>query len=453
MKIPMSPPVLAKLLADSAPERVVPAMHAARGSVAEYYHWDEMRHRTPPEGLTTLEWWLGLKLARISSKRNVGLFDRHGKPFSFNLPDAVLEQLHFIDQHAAGQIQIAEEVTNSASRDRYIISSLIEEAITSSQLEGASTTREVARQMIRSGRRPSNKSEQMILNNFHAMEYVRSRATEPLSPGMVFELHRIVTADTLNEPADAGRFRSDDDHIVIEDATGNILHVPPSAGELDSRLKALCAFANDETEGAFVHPVVRAMILHFTIGYDHPFVDGNGRTARALFYWGMLSRGYWLAEYVSISRILKLAPSQYARAFLYTETDDNDLTYFVLHQLKVMRRAIDELQEHLRRKVKEVREVQHLLRGDQSFNHRQLALLGHALRHAGTSYTIQSHQRSHGVVYQTARTDLLDLAERGLLVQHKVGKSFVFVAPADLADLLARVRTPPNMPLPPWATT
>jgi Fic family protein len=451
VKIPMSPPLFPQLLTAISPDRMMAALQAARGSIGDYYHWDEMRHRTPPAGLSSTEWWLGLKMARLSSKRDVKLFDKRGLPLMFNLPDGVLEQLHFVDQHAAGQIQIAEEVTNPASRDRYIISSLIEEAITSSQLEGASTTREVARQMIRSGRPPSNKSEQMILNNFHAMEFVRRNAAEVLSPAMVFELHRIVTADTLDDPSDAGRFRAADDNIVIEDESGNLLHVPPSADQLEERLNRLCAFANDATEGAFVHPVLRAMILHFMIGYDHPFVDGNGRTARALFYWGMLSRGYWLAEYVSISRILKRAPSQYARSYLYTETDDNDLTYFLLHQLRVMRRAIGELQDHLRRKVNEVREVQHLLRGDQTFNHRQLALLGHALRHAGQSYTIQSHQRSHGVVYQTARTDLLGLAGRGLLIQQKVGKSFVFVAPTNLADLLARVETQPGVPAAPWA--
>lgn len=418
------------------------AMQAIAGSAGAYFHWDELRHRTPPADLSHTEWWLGLKLSRLSSKRAVPLLDKDASAFSFNLPDEALEQLHFVDQHAAGQIQIAEEVTNPASRDRYIINSLIEEAITSSQLEGASTTREAAREMIRSGRRPSTKSEQMILNNFHAMEFVRERAGEPLSPEMVFELHRIVTADTLEDPGKAGRFRETVDNIVIEDESGHLLHVPPPVSELLQRLERLCAFANDVSQGAFVHPVVRAIFLHFTIGYDHPFVDGNGRTARALFYWGMLSRGYWLAEYVSISRILKRAPSQYARSFLYTETDENDLTYFLLYQLNVMRRAIGELQEHLRKKVKEIRQVQHMLKGDPSLNHRQLALLGHALRHAGKTYTIQSHQRSHGVVYQTARTDLLDLADRGLLLRQKMGKAFAFLAPLDLADRLAHARAP-----------
>ena len=441
MKVPMVPPALPQLLQRVTPDRLfgLPNLTKATARVG-YLHWDQLRHRTPPVGVTHDEWWLAMRLLRVSSQRLVPLHDKAGAPFGFNLPDGVLEQLHFVDQHAAGQIQIAEEVTNPASRDRYIINSLIEEAITSSQLEGASTTREVARQMIRSGRRPVDHSERMILNNFYAMEFVRERAREPLTPEMVFELHRVVSEGTVVADK-TGRFRDDDDEIVVEDPSGTVLHIPPPAGELPARLDALCAFANDTLGGAFVHPVVRAILLHFVVGYDHPFFDGNGRTARALFYWGMLSRGYWLAEYVSISRVLKRAPAQYARAFLYTETDGGDLTYFLVHQLKVFRKAIEELQDHLRKKVEEVRGVQQLLRGDQSFNHRQLALLGHALRHSGKAYTIQSHQRSHGVVYQTARTDLLDLVNRRLLEQLKVGKTFTFRAPPDLADRLARGRT------------
>ena len=357
------------------------------------------------------------------------------------LPDPVLRYLHEIDQNASGGIQLAEEVTNPSTRDRYIINSLIEESITSSQLEGASTTAEVARDMIRSGRRPIDRSERMILNNFSAMKFVQENRLEKLTPELVFELHRMVTDGTLDDPEKAGCFRTDEDNIVVSDAAGNTLHVPPRDGELPKRLELMCEFANSRpTDGPFMHPVLRAIILHFWLGYDHPFVDGNGRTARALFYWSMLSDRYWLAEYISISRILKKAPSQYGRAFLFTETDDNDLTYFVLYQLRVITRAIEELKGYLRKKMQEIREVQALLRRSADLNHRQLAILSHALKHPGRQYTVQSHQTSHAVSTGTARTDLLDLADRQLLQRRKVGKSFVFTAPADLGERLSSKR-------------
>jgi Fic family protein len=437
MKIPMSPPPLEELLKmiDLA-AKVAQLLDVGPTPNGRYYHWDELRHRSPPEGLSVEEWWAGVKLARTQQMKPISLLDKRGAPFRYWLPDPVLRLLHEVDKEASGRIEMAEEVTNPATRDRYIVNSLIEESITSSQLEGASTTTEVARDMIRSGRRPTDKSEQMILNNYHAMRFVQENVGAPLTPDVLYTLHRLVTAETLDDASRAGSLRTDGDRIVVEDGYGTVLHVPPPAAELEKRVEAMCAFANDRPDNAFVHPVVRAIILHFWIGYDHPFVDGNGRTARALFYWSMLSQGYWLTEYISISRILKKSPGQYGRSFLHTETDANDLTYFILYQLSVIRRAIDDLQEYLRRKVAEVRQVDALLQQSEDLNYRQLALLSHALKHPGTRYTIQSHQRSHRVSYQTARTDLLRLAELDLLTQRKRGRTFFFSAPDDLAERL-----------------
>jgi Fic family protein len=213
-----------------------------------------------------------------------------------------------------------------------------------------------------------------------------------------------------------------------------VIHTPPPAGELESRLAAMCKFANGAEQKGFLHPLLRAVILHFWLAYDHPFVDGNGRTARALFYWSMLSNGYWLTEFISISRILRKAPVKYPRSFLHSETDGNDVTYFVIYQLSVIQRAIKDLYLYLEIKAKELRQTERLLRGSQDLNHRQVALLSHALKHPDFRYTIRSHQGSHGVVYQTARSDLLDLARRGLLEQRRAGRGFVFYRADDLAE-------------------
>ena len=92
------------------------------------------------------------------------------------------------------------------------------------------------------------------------------------------------------------------------------------------------------------------------------------------------------------------------------------------------------MQDYLRRKMLEVRQTEELLREDDRFNYRQLALLGHALRHPNTSYTFRSHAMSHNVVHQTARSDLLDLASRGLLTFRRIGRRYVFRAAEDLRE-------------------
>lgn len=426
--------------ADSEQAKRIPEILSQRIPPApkgNYLHWAELRYRDPPDGLSVDEWWLAIKFARASLLRPLPLKDKSGHVFQYAMTDQALELVHRTDRDASGRIEVAEQVTNASVRDRYIVNSLIEEAISSSQLEGASTTRKVAKQMLRSGRKPRDRSEQMILNNYEAIQYVRTILDEELKPEHVLQLHEIVTHNTLDEPEKAGTLRTpEDDDVAVYDNDDQKLHHPPPSVELPQRLRALCRFANPRKGEPFVHPIIRAIALHFWLAYDHPFVDGNGRTARVLFYWSMLSQGYWLFEFVSISRILHAAPTQYARSFLYSETDENDLTYFILYQLGVIDRAVRDLHEYLRKKQAEVRQIESALRQHEGLNHRQLALLSHALKHPFFRYTIASHQNSHGVVYQTARTDLIGLAKKGLLGQDKVGKSYVFYPVSGLSEIL-----------------
>lgn len=314
--------------------------------------------------------------------------------------------------------------------------------MTSSQLEGAATTTQVAKDMLRSGRKPRDYGERMIANNFATMRKLEHWANQALTPDTVFEIHRMLTDSTLKDPGNAGRFRRRDENIVIEGETGTLLHTPPDASELPARMQALCEFANQRDDDSdFIHPVVRAILIHFMIGYDHPFVDGNGRTARALFYWSMLKSGFWMAEYISISSILRKAHGQYNRAYLHTETDASDATYFVAQQLDVLLKAIDSVHAWIARKQQAQRQAQTLLSPQsplaRQLNHRQRALLLNALKHPGKRFTIAEHQRSHGVVYQTARSDLLGLVEAGLMQQEQHGRQFVFYAVGELGKQLA----------------
>lgn len=409
-----------------------------------YTHWDKLRQLTPPSGLSHEEWWFLIKWGRSQQLRRIPLADAKGRQFVYSVPDLVARRLHYVDQHCAGEVAMQEVVTADAqAKQHYLVNSLMEEAIRSSQLEGATTSRRVAKELLSTGRAPVDRSERMIFNNYRALIYMRDEMPKELTPGAVLELQRILTDGTLDHADAAGRLqRPDEERIKVLDRTdGSILHSPPPAEQLPARLQALCDFANEpEDSERFVHPVLRAILLHFWLAYDHPFEDGNGRTARALFYWYMRTHGYWLVEYLSISRILRDAPAQYSRAYLLTETDERDTTYFVVYHLEVIQRAVEQLHDYLRRQVEEVRDVERLLKGSDRFNHRQLALLAEALRNPDASYTFQAHAANHGVTHETARNDLLPLVEKGLLSQRRQGRRYTFAVPQDLAKRLKSVR-------------
>lgn len=442
MKLPVSPPPWFELLQRHAGQFQAILSQGMRAEVKGVYeHWDHLRHLTPPEGVDVEQWWLGIKLARQSLRKRLPLQDKSGANFHVCPSDGIQRRLFQVARDAAGALQATDALPSSAMQERYLVRSLMEEAMTSSQLEGAATTTQVAKDMLRSGRAPRDYGERMIVNNFQAMRELKRWLGEPLTPDTVFEIHRMLTDGTLQDPGAAGRFRTAEENIVVEDETGNTLHVPPPASELPQRLQALCDFANQGDEGDyFIHPVVRAIVIHFMIGYDHPFVDGNGRTARALFYWSMLRAGFWMTEYFSISSILKKAPAQYTRAYLFTESDDGDVSYFVAHQLDVLLKAIDGVHAYIARKQRAQAEAETLLKPGSKLarrlNHRQRALLLNALKNPGKAYTIGVHQRTHDIVYDTARSDMVGLVEAKLMHRHKQGKAHVFVARPDLAEKL-----------------
>lgn len=453
MQLPVAPPDFEALLEATAARgsaelsRVLNAFTEVDGQ-GRYLHWDKLRHLPAPEGFTPEQWWLGIKMARRKNYKPLPFTDKRGSAFCYCLPALLQKDLYWLDRHASGSLQAEAAITDPQTRNTYLIRNLIDEAINSSQLEGASTTQNVAKEMIRQARPPRNKSEQMIFNNYQAMQFIRESKNDPLTPSLVFELQRILTHDTLDDASQAGRFRRAEENIHVVDNTSHIvLHEPPPAHELPARLQALCDFANTDTmqsaRDVFLHPVVKSIVLHFMLSYDHPFCDGNGRTARALFYWAMARQGYWLTEFISISRVIKQSPAQYGKAYLHSETDDNDITYFLIYQLEVIRNAITALHEFLRNKVRDINEAGQLLtknpRLKDRLNFRQLALLRHALKHPRFGYVIEEHQRSHGISYDVARKDLLFMAEElKLLTKTKEGKRYLFVVPEDIEQRIRK---------------
>ncbi len=443
MKLPLKPPSFEELFAEliKSGKYVELSKHFYGNAPKKYLHWDQLRHRQVPEGLTLKQWWSFIKTQRVAASKNITLPDKQGNPFNYNMTESTSQALHGIDMQSGGSIQIEDKDIDPHTRDRYIIRSLMEEAITSSQIEGASTTRLVAKNLIQTGRKPRDKSEEMILNNYRAMESIRRLKNEPLTQELVFNIHKIITRGTLDELTAAGRFRKESEDIKVYwgEEEDTLVHVPPPASELPWRMKKMCEFANAEDDLGFIHPAIRSIILHFWLAYDHPFFDGNGRTARALFYWSMLHHGYWLFEFISISEIILKGRAQYVKAFLYTETDGNDLNYFILYHLNVIRRAIVALHDYIARRTGELRELESQVKSLASLNHRQRGLIGSALRHPNRDYTIKGHQTVHSVVYQTARTDLFELVELGLFEKRRRRRSWVFEPVSGLEEALGKL--------------
>lgn len=430
MRTPQSPPDYLKyiqaLIADqyAAVRDATPALPDGR-----YLSWDELRYRTPPEGLTPPEWWSTIKWARRQASTPVPeMRALYPLPFSFVLLPAIQGTLFHLDRtNVARDLLMA--LGNQDLVGEYRVNQLLEEAISSSIIEGARpTTRDVARQMVREGRAPASRDERMIFNNWRAMQRILELHEENRAMTLddLLELHRILGADALDVPDAEGQLRGPEHEVVVEDQEHNVWHVPPHATGIGERLQALLAFANKAAEKdeqqPFIHPIIRAILVHFWIGYEHPFRDGNGRIARALFYWCMLQSGCEMAQFLSISGPIDRSPAAYYLAFAHTEIEEGDLTYFIIHQLNVIEESLADLTAHIQERVARTRKLARSIAEFDDLNHRQRALLQHAIRHPLESYTIGAHAASHRVHYQTARNDLINLVDRGYLMSWRTGE-------------------------------
>lgn len=401
----------------------------------EYPYWESFKYKVKSLPFPPEELWVISKLLTKGQRIKINLGDQIDFRFQLSVLPKFLEQLHLFDLNLGGSL--SGDIVPAEDKKKYLISSLMEEAIASSQLEGASTTREIAKEMLRNNRQPKNISEKMIMNNYTTVQKVVALKNEAFTKERILDLHAIITHETLGNSLLEGRFRTTNTINVVDAITGDVYYMPPDCNRIEQLMEEFCAFANRKDDGEFVHPILKGIILHFLIGYIHPFADGNGRTARAIFYWYLVSKGYWLVEYMSISKVILDAPAQYSRAYLHTEFDNNDLTYFLQYNLNCMERALDGLHEYIKRKIAEKKKMFTIV-SQLDLNDRQVEIIGKLLQDARQSLTIKGVQNTFGNVYQTARTDLIGLVEKGYLYEKRKGKKLVYFAVPDLEEKVKR---------------
>lgn len=395
----------------------------------DYVYWEKFKYYPMPSGFTPEEAWAYLRFSRQSNTETTPVKDSSYKNFTFTITKNMYQKLSLIDSNTSGFLTADIERPNSNQKNQLIISGLTEEAIASSQIEGANTSRKVAKQMLLSQRKAKTRDEQMIINNYQVMQRLQDWKDLDLSLEMLLDIQKNITINTLSDKNDSGRLRTDEDGInVVNSATGEIIFSPPNAEFVKNELGKLIQYANtDESEDEFVHPVIKANILHFWLAYLHPFVDGNGRTARAIFYWYLLKKNYWMFQYLSVSRIIKKSKVQYDNSFLYTELDENDLTYFLSYVLKSVVLSIKEFSEYYNEKLEKEKIVQKLARELGEFNSRQINLLQDLNINKDNRIDVSIHRVNNRISYETARTDLDYLVHKNFLNKIHSGRKFVFV--------------------------
>ena len=415
--IELPPKIDKKALVNALLKGIVPNIMPVVDKVnADYEYWDKIKYKKLPEGVTPQMLWTNVKASRLKSM--IPVWDKYG--INLCVTSQMQRLCHEFDMKF-GSFWEVEGDTQSAEKKYYLSSSLMEEAIYSSKMEGASTTRIIAKDMLRKKKSPQNKSQQMIVNNYNTIQYIVEHKDEPLTEELLLTIHRLMTEKTLDNPEDAGHFRTNDNVVVADMVEGDVIYTPPSFQEIPEFVESLCDFFNNDNPRTFIHPIIRGIIVHFMLAFMHPFVDGNGRTARALFYWYMLKEGYKLTEYMSISRVIAKSKSSYEKAFRYVENDGNDMGYFVAYNLGALEKSFHQLRDYIQRKRREKRAASSFMMAG-NINQRQALVLQRLKEEPDTIFTVKDVQDQFSVSSMTARKDLSDLVQQGYLTEIALNK-------------------------------
>ena len=399
-----------------------------------YLPWIEFREKSWVPGNKEHVWAL-IRIQRQANNRLTPILDKTINYYKFN-PNSYSQFLHEVDLELGGAMIGISDFSEGDKR-QIIRRNLIEESISSSKLEGANTSRDAARRMLNEGRKPKDKDERMIANNLAVMRRIEEETkSEPLSIELLRDLHKQVTQGTLSDPKHEGEFRQTLDEngqrlkIMPWDET-TVTYVVPDREFVDAQLNELIKFANDKDDSGFIHPLFKAIMLHFWIGLLRPFEDGNGRLARILFYWYVLRKGYWAFSYLSLSEKILKSPKQYAMAYIYSEQDDLDLNYFIHYNVSKLKLARDDLQKYLKEKIAENRQTLKIIQSGHNFNQRQLKLLQFLSKDEQRSTTVSAYHNINGDVGAvTVASDLKKLVEGEFLTKHKTGRNvFYFPTP------------------------
>ncbi len=408
--------------------RTTTAQNIAERVSAAYLSWDEFRKKSWATEDRNFIWHM-VSANRLFARRATPILDQNGMHYAFD-PHRHVEFLHQVDLELGGVFLGAKQFSEG-DKKQIIKRNLMEEAIASSKLEGANTSRETARRMLVEGRAPRDRSERMIVNNHAAMAKIEAGLkNESMSRELLFDLHRQVTAGTLADTNMEGQLRETLNHkgkrLVIKPwGDETIAYVTPDRAFVEQQLPHFIDFANSDGTGAkFIHPVVKAIMLHFWIGLLHPFEDGNGRLARIIFYWYMLRKGYWAFAYLSLSEFILKSPEQYAMAYVNSEQDDHDLNYFIQYNIEKLQLAREHLQTYLQRRLMEHRKQVLLTRGDAGLNPRQARLLQYLTKDDLRQTSVAAyHRMNDDIGYVTAVNDLKALVEKGYVTKTRRGRN------------------------------
>lgn len=192
----------------------------------------------------------------------------------------------------------------------------------------------------------TRKDKQEVLNYLRVLENIdKSSDGKKITEKNILNIHKQLTQETLENPSDCGAYRNR--YVVVGNRlTGEIIFRPPLNEDVPNLVKAMIAWLNS-AEAKALDPVIEAGIAHYEFVRIHPFVDGNGRTARVLATLILYLRGFDAKQFFSLDDYYDSDRPAYYKTLQSVDQKTLDLTNWLEYFIEGVKVSIAAVKERV----------------------------------------------------------------------------------------------------------
>ena len=288
---------------------------------------------------------------------------------------------------------------------------LILESHHSTHIEGTTLSLEQAKDILE-GRKlkgVNRDDERELLNYKKAMDFISRYLgkDDPITEGVVRELHKITVKGVRGENADPGNYRKIQNYVA-NSLTKEIIYTPPAPLEVPHLMREFADWLNKVED---LSPVLIAGIAQFQFVHIHPFIDGNGRTARLLSTLILYKTDYDFKRLFSISEHYDKDRPSYYKAIQSVRNNNMDMTGWLEYFVAGLRSQMEEIQEKGKQLIKQNAAFQKIKM--LGLNERQEKAIKYILRNGTIS--VNEYQSVASCIRRTAQRDLENLMGKGIV--------------------------------------
>jgi Fic family protein len=304
---------------------------------------------------------------------------------------------------------------------------LILEAYHTTHIEGTQLTLEESKQLWEGHHlqavNPEDAKE--LLNYRQAFELVSDYLTdgEIITESLIREIHKRLVQNVRGNSAAPGEYRKTQNYVV-NSKTKEVIYTPPPAYELSPMMQELVDWINKEEA---IHPVLVSGIAQFQLVHIHPFLDGNGRTARLLSTLCLYRSGYDFKRLFTISEYYDRNRTDYYQAIQSVRQSDMDMTKWLEYFSEGLAMQLHEIKDLGKQVIQ-----QDVLAKHHQLSERQKWAIEHIQHHE--SLTIQAFEKAYpGVTRRTLQRELKELINKEIIASSGATSKLVYRLKNDLA--------------------